>query len=129
MSIGKIVYGIVIMLLKVGIIVEWAHVFVPMGQRNAFYWTCHAFIWLNVLFYGTYTILEIFQCTPREYIWNKLLPRGSCIDDSAINVTVGVINVISDIAILILPQKVIWNLQISTRKRICISLIFAVGIL
>ncbi|KAH8648724.1 hypothetical protein BGZ60DRAFT_570018 [Tricladium varicosporioides] len=105
--IGSILYGLVIMLLKVSILLDWLRIFVP----------------------GVGTIVEIFQCNPREKIWNPLFEGGNCpIHMPAHMLASGIINLISDIIILALPQKVIWKLHISRRNKIGVSLLFTIGI-
>lgn len=46
-----------------------------------------------------------------------------------IYVVESVINAVSDVSILILPQFVIWNLQISMKRKIGISGMFLPGVL
>jgi hypothetical protein len=117
------------MLLKAAILLDLIRIFSPKGQRGAFFWTCHICIWLNVIFYTTCTFLEIFACQPREKLWNKLLPGGKCINSNALTLASGIINLPSDLVIFILPQRIIWNLHLSRRKRFGISTIFAVALL
>ena len=127
---GSIFYGLTIMLLKAAILLDWVRIFVVRHQRNVMFWICHGLIWSNVLFYGIGTIVEIFQCTPREKIWNPLFEGGSCpIHMPAHMLASGIINLVSDITILVLPQKIIWKLRISTNKKVGVSLLFAIGIL
>lgn len=126
----SIFYGLIIMLLKVSILLNWLRIFAPMHQRNAVFWVAHVLIWSNVLFYGIGTIVEIFQCTPREKIWNPVYRGGSCPIDMAKHMVASlVINWVSDVAILILPQKVIWKLQVSRGQKVGLSLLFAIGLL
>lgn len=124
-----ILYGNIIMLLKAGILLEWTHLFVPLGNRNTFWWICHVTLWANVMFYVACTIVENFSCSPREKIWNKMLTEGHCINNQAVIVSSGIINLGSDFLILALPQQIIWGLKISTRKRVGVCLIFATGVL
>ncbi|PVI01614.1 hypothetical protein DM02DRAFT_671164 [Periconia macrospinosa] len=125
---GAAVHGIVVMLLKAAILLELIRIFSARGQRGLFFWTCHTLIWLNVAFYTTCTFVEIFACSPREKLWNKLIPGGRCIDSNILTLASSIINVPSDIIILILPQRMIWRLQVSSRKKLGISMIFAVAI-
>ncbi|PVH98374.1 hypothetical protein DM02DRAFT_468466, partial [Periconia macrospinosa] len=122
-----IIYGNIIMFLKAGILFEWIHLFVPRGVRNKFWYTCHITIVANVMFYVTCTIVENFSCTPREKIWNKLVP-GHCINNPALIVSSGILNLLSDVLIFVLPQKMIWGLKISRRKRVGVVIIFATGV-
>ncbi|KAF2111376.1 hypothetical protein BDV96DRAFT_690295 [Lophiotrema nucula] len=112
---GTIIYGNVIMLLKVGILIEWIHIFVPRGLRNEFFWICHITIWTNVMFYVACTVVEIFGCTPREKIWKKLLPGGRCVNNYAVILASSVINFISGIIVLALPQRIIWMCSVGTQ--------------
>ncbi|KAF2877772.1 hypothetical protein BDV95DRAFT_588804 [Massariosphaeria phaeospora] len=126
--IGSVFYGLIIMLLKAAILLDWIRIFVPHGQRNAMFWISHAMIWSNVLFYGVGTLVELFQCTPREKIWNPLV-EGSCpINMKSHNIASGVINLVSDLIIIGLPQQMIWKMQISRPTKIGISLLFAIGV-
>ncbi|KAI4947914.1 hypothetical protein J4E86_008431 [Alternaria arbusti] len=125
---GSIFYGLVIMLLKVAILLDWLKIFVPRGQRNAVFWISHVMIWANILFYGVGTLVEIFQCSPRTKIWNPLV-EGKCpIDMRSHNMAAGIVNLISDLVILGLPQRVIWQLHMSRASKIGISLLFGIGI-
>lgn len=118
------------MLLKAAILLDWVHTFIVCGERNAMFWISHGLIWSNILFYGVGTIAEIFQCTPREKIWNKLYEGGSCpVNMNAHMLASGTINLVSDLIIIALPQQIIWKLHISMRARAGVSLLFTIGIL
>ncbi|KAI0165411.1 hypothetical protein GGR52DRAFT_107168 [Hypoxylon sp. FL1284] len=126
--IGSVFYGLIIMCLKVGILLDWVLIFCPVGTRNAMFWISHIIIWANIAFYGIGTLVELFQCTPREKIWNPLYEGGSCpIDMHAHNFASGIFNIISDLVILAVPQSIIWKLQMTTPKRIGVSLLFMIG--
>jgi hypothetical protein len=118
------------MLLKVAILLSWLRLFVPMKQRNAMFWTLQVLIWAIIIFYIVCTFCEIFRCTPREKIWNPAFVGGYC----AINLQdhakgSGFINLVSDVIILLFPQKMIWSLHVTSRQKIGMSLLFLVGFL
>jgi hypothetical protein len=127
-SAGSTVYGIVIMLLKAGILLHWTHIFVPTGFRNAFWWTCHITLWINVLFYTICTFIEIFGCSPRQKLWKPWV-QGKCLDMPKVIIASAFVNFFSDIVILLLPQMVIWKLHMSSAKKAGTAALFAVGIL
>lgn len=119
-----------IMFVKLAILKDWLRIFVPAGQRNAMYWSIHILIWSNIIYYVSGTFLEIFRCWPLEKIWNPLYQGGHCpIDIAANNFASTLINLASDLAIFLLPQWVIWRLHTSLRKRMGVSVLFAIGIL
>ncbi|KAI0005770.1 hypothetical protein F4779DRAFT_597431 [Xylariaceae sp. FL0662B] len=126
--VGSVVYGICIMFVKAAILLEWTRIFVPMGARNAFHRTCLALILVNTFFYVAYIFAQNLYCIPRQRIWDVTI-QGNCIDKTALIISSSTINFISDIIILILPQRVIWTLQMSRLKKIGISFLFTIGLL
>ena len=84
---------------------------------------------MNFVFYLISSLLEIFSCTPIRKAWDPLVVGGHCLNVYTINVAAAAINTTSDLIILLLPQHVIWRLQMSLERRIGISAIFFTGIL
>ncbi|RYP29951.1 hypothetical protein DL767_006484 [Monosporascus sp. MG133] len=124
------VYIFAIVPIKVAILLEWLRIFVPRGTRNLVFWTSHILIWTNVIFYLSIVVALNVACTPYEYNWNILL-QGSCerVDTKDTNLSASVFNFLSDVLILLIPQRTIWKLQMTTNRKIGISIIFAIGLL
>jgi hypothetical protein len=114
--------------LKSAILLEWIRLFVPGKTRNAFFWTCHAITILNALYYTANIIVENVSCTPKAYWWDKSL-TGHCLNGTVLALTSATVNLAFDITILILPQRVIWTLNMSTSRRLGVSVVFAIGLL
>lgn len=114
------------MFLERAILLQWAGIFIPTG-RNTFWWTCHVTLWVNVLFYFICTFIEIFGCSPREKLWRSWV-EGHGIDVIRPNIAFSFINFASDVVILILPQTVIWRLQISRTRKVGTATLFTLGI-
>ncbi|KAI8624805.1 hypothetical protein F5Y19DRAFT_303393 [Xylariaceae sp. FL1651] len=123
-KLGSVYFGINIAFLKIAILLDWVRTFVPTGQRNALFWMLHALIWSNAIFYFIGTFIEAFQCPPEDVG----TPRCN-IDVAKYNLASGIINVISDLTILIAPHWVIWKLNMSKVRKIGVSLLFLIGIL
>ena len=125
--IAKAQYIINIIICKLSILFQFLRIFVPTRRGNeSMFWVTTALIVTNILFYIIEFFLDIFQCSPRNRGWNREIP-GKCIGEYNIIYTAG-FNVISDTIILILPLSRIWRLQMSTRKKIGVSLIFSTGL-
>ena len=92
------------------------------------YWTSHALIWTNLIYYILSVFLGLFDCTPINEIWYPLITNGHCMLQLVLNVAAGLINALSDITILILPQINIGKLQITLRNKIQISAIFLIDL-
>ncbi|KAF2826717.1 hypothetical protein CC86DRAFT_237099, partial [Ophiobolus disseminans] len=127
MTVGVTFYGNVIMCLKIGILLEWSKTFVPRGHRNTFWWTCHVFLGINVVFYTICTFVETFGCRPRAKLWDFTL-SGTCLDMPKVNIASAVVNFLSDLVILVLPQRIIWSLHMSTSKKAAVAALFALGV-
>ncbi|PVI04304.1 hypothetical protein DM02DRAFT_586241 [Periconia macrospinosa] len=126
-SAASATYGVVIMLIKAGILLHWARVFVPAGIHNKFWWTCHIILWINAVFYTITVIIEIFGCTPRHKIWTPWVP-GKCLDMAEVILASSFVNFFSDLIILLVPQMVVWKLQLPLRKKLGIAGLFAMGL-
>ncbi|KAM0803469.1 hypothetical protein BDR22DRAFT_970763 [Usnea florida] len=126
--ISSAMYGICIFFVKLSILLQYLQIFVPLKSRNALYWTSHALIWTNFVFYLISVCLVLFGCKPIAKAWNPLITNGHCIDTLATDTAAGAINSLSDIVILVLPQVSIWRLQMALRRKIQISALFFIGL-
>lgn len=116
------------MTIKAAILLEWLRIF-PGQTRNAFYWITVTLLSLNFIFYVVRLIGHNLTCIPHEKIWNRIQVPGKCVDTRPLDVVSAVFYFVIDIAILILPQKVIWNLNMTFQKRLGVSAVFAVGLM
>lgn len=129
---ARILYCTDMFLIKLAILLQLLRVFVPLSRRNAMFWTCHALIWLNFFYYAAYVLLAIFYCNPIKKGWSqRVYPpiKGSCLNLRKAYIAGAALNTASDISIVILPQFVIWRLQLSLKRQIGLCLIFLVGLL
>jgi hypothetical protein len=103
--------------------------FVPPGTRNFTFWMSHVLIWLNVVFYVTCTFLLIFACKPESKQYDPTVIDGHCLDTAAILISTAVLNTLSDALMLVLPQLVIWELNMPMKRKIGLSAAFIVALL
>lgn len=94
------------------------------------FWAIRILLVTNVICYIITAFLEAFRCTSQRKIWDVLYEGGYCpVDLTVLNLVTAVINVISDVTILALPQWVIWRLNMTRATKAGVSLLFLVGIL
>ncbi|KXJ87362.1 hypothetical protein Micbo1qcDRAFT_152118 [Microdochium bolleyi] len=120
---------VVFLLIKPSILIEWCRIFCA-SKRNYFYWTSVVLITVNILWYIAVILLANLECFPREKIWDKTILEGRCLDPIQVKliwVYNAAVNLALDIVILVLPQKVIWNLKLNRKKKVGLSMIFAFG--
>ena len=85
---------------------------------------------LSVLYTLPFTILASVNCVPLKAAWDFALlmsPLSKCIDAPLMFIVHGALNSFTDILILAIPLPIIFGLQMSTRRKIMVSLIMAVG--
>ncbi|KAI1186347.1 hypothetical protein F5B17DRAFT_366622 [Nemania serpens] len=123
-KLGSVTFGLNIAFLKIAILLDWLRTFVPTGTRNTLFWILVGLIVSNAVFYFIGTFIEAFQCPPED-VNNSECP----IDVVKYNVASGIINVVSDLTILIAPHWVIWNLNLSKARKMGVSLLFLIGFL
>ncbi|KAK7937185.1 uncharacterized protein PG986_014053 [Apiospora aurea] len=80
-----VIWGILILLLKITILAQYLRVFVPHGTRNFTFWAAQVLLYTNGVYYVAFTFIQIFSCSPRETWWDKTIVEGHCIDIFAIN--------------------------------------------
>jgi hypothetical protein len=129
LNIQQTVYMPAILFTKLAILLQLMDIFVPpLVPRNTRWYSLAILVAANTVFFVTLGFLEIFQCVPRAKIWNPRLP-GRCIDINKTFVATGVINVIDDFIILVFPLVWTWKLQLRTKQKIGVCMIFATGFL
>ncbi|KAL8806544.1 MAG: hypothetical protein Q9223_004598 [Gallowayella weberi] len=123
------VYSPAEFLIRLSILLQYLRVFVPNKRNNrVMFYAIHLLIWCNLIFYLSKFIGLLAICVPRRKLWQPWT-EGHCGNPNTWFVASGIFNVISDFAIFVLPLRCIWKLQIPTKKKIMIALVFATGFL
>ncbi|KAI1328456.1 hypothetical protein F5Y16DRAFT_398387 [Xylariaceae sp. FL0255] len=117
-----------ICIVKSSILIEWHRLFAPTRAPTLFRISCLGLLAINLLSYIAIFITLNLNCRPFAKIWDKSL-KGTCIDLRTIHLAAAIVDLVLDLAILILPQRIIWKLQMSRPKRLGISTVFTIGIL
>lgn len=81
------------------------------------------------IYYIISAFVTTFACSPREASWNPLITDPKCLNNNAAVLFTCLFNIVSDIIILMLPARAVWKLNIPTKKKIKIVLLFAIGLL
>lgn len=67
-----------------------------------------------------------FQCTPSARFWDPGL-RGHCVNRTVLIVLASMFPMLTDFAIYVMPMPVIWGLQMTVRRKLQLTLVFALG--
>ncbi|GME48407.1 60s ribosomal protein l36 [Neofusicoccum parvum] len=121
-------YSAVLPLIKTAILLDWCRIFVPSDRKkNFFWWGCMIVIAFQCIWGLLCIILLNMQCRPHEAIWKFYLP-SKCYDLPKVMLTSASCQVITDIVMVFLPQKMIWGLHLNWQKKLGVSIIFGVGV-
>lgn len=127
------IYALIIIPLKVSLILQIRRIFMPhnhsLHARPLVLWVIDSFLALNVIFYLALFLFQFLACRPLAHAWNPLIP-GTCVPDKLIvHIISASINTASDLIIVILPQPVIWRLELSKKRKWGLSAVFLLGAL
>ena len=127
LNIMYIIYGPSTLCAKLSVLFQIKRIFTTT-RNGAVYWVIQVSIAANVIFYLGLFLSFIFQCWPREAIWNPLV-KGVCTNPVETDFAAGILNMISDVEALILPGWAIWHLKMPVQRKVGIYAVFAVGML
>ncbi|KAL9599258.1 MAG: hypothetical protein Q9219_003960 [cf. Caloplaca sp. 3 TL-2023] len=112
---------------KTAILLLFHRIFVPTGSRRTrIWWAIWIVFWWNLL-YALALILSVsLQCVGKD----ALVAAGKeCVDEFAVVMCASVINITTDVALLIIPMFAVWGLHLPSRKKWKLSAVFGVGFL
>ncbi|KFG84787.1 hypothetical protein MANI_027211 [Metarhizium anisopliae] len=119
-----------IITINTAILVEWICIFLPDGgnQRPLFFWTCHFIIWANIVYFTVAVILANLSCVPHEYLWNRTIMGGYCrVNTAHLAIATACLAFAIDTIVLFIPQRIIWTLNTSQRRKLGVSIVFTLG--
>ncbi|KAI1365260.1 hypothetical protein F5Y08DRAFT_338818 [Xylaria arbuscula] len=83
-------------------------------------------IGLSVVWFIVALIVGFLTCIPLDKFWNPIKP-GKCLNFNLFYLIIGVFETVIDIAILILPVRAIFNIQLPLKTKLVVSSIFLLG--
>ena len=123
----QIIYVVALLLTKTAILLQLMEIFVPIS-RTSRWWILVGMIIVNAVYLTINFFLEIFVCVPRERIWNPSI-QGHCISIGELFIATAAVNLGEDVLILALPISWILRLQVNSRRKMGICVVYATGIL
>lgn len=114
------VYPPSVALPKLSILCLYLRIFTERRYRYAVY----AIASILVLNWLSAWILFFCACRPLKYMWDKAVPGGHCIDNMKVFVWYSLPNIVTDVAMLVLPLPVLWKLHVSAHQKIGLTITF-----
>ncbi|KAL4911335.1 hypothetical protein BDW74DRAFT_172797 [Aspergillus multicolor] len=120
---NSILYNTSVSLCKMSILLFYIRIFSTSRPLRLAVYIVSAFIGA----YWTAVICgSIFMTDPIEAQWKMWIPHRR-INTFRFYLTMGSANTVLDLVVLIIPQPLVWGLQMSRRQRVSVSLVFALG--
>ena len=112
---------------KASILLFYQRLFVPFGVRwTPIWWSIWFVFWWNLLYAVALVLAVAFECVGK----GAMVAEGKqCLNEYAVLIGASVINVTTDIMILVIPIAAICGLHMPAVKKWRLSAIFAVGTL
>ncbi|KAF4341573.1 60s ribosomal l36 [Fusarium beomiforme] len=107
-----------------------------IGAYGAYWGTAYAaysLIWTPGYYVHTWDLkngdlVKPLYCRPHNAIWEFYVP-SKCYSLPKVMLTSASVQLASDVAMVLLPQRIIWNLNMKWQRKVGIAIIFGVGIL
>ncbi|KAA8647714.1 uncharacterized protein ATNIH1004_006411 [Aspergillus tanneri] len=118
----QLVYATAILFIKTSILAYYKRIFSVRPFRITVYIVGAMTLswWIAVVF------ISIFSCKPIHGFWDKSIqPR--CVSSKKFYIGNAVPNIMTDVLILAMPIRMVWNLQASRSQKISLSFIFLLG--
>lgn len=79
------------------------------------------------MMYFIMVLIETFcLCRPVQYNWDKTID-GECVGENTAYLIAGIVNLVIDAFIVILPMPQVFRLQMNMIKRVSIAAMFGLG--
>ncbi|KAH6665001.1 hypothetical protein B0J14DRAFT_607146 [Halenospora varia] len=122
--IAENIYVVALSVTKLSILCFYMRIFQHQTLFRAGVWAAIALIVLSTTIIS---ILTIFQCRPITYFWNRDIKGGICLDVNALAYANSAMSMVQDVIIVFLPIPVVWKMNLDSRKKIGIGIMFALG--
>ncbi len=120
---NSMIYMILLVVGKMSILLVYLRIFPDKQFRYAVY-GLNAFL----AFHGIlYFLLTALQCLPVDSIWDRYITDRRCINANAIIYSSAILSIFEDVAILLLPIRQVWRLNIHRRRRLTLLALFSIG--
>ncbi|KAF2708539.1 hypothetical protein K504DRAFT_534161 [Pleomassaria siparia CBS 279.74] len=115
-------YKIVVCLNKTSVIILYKRIFIS----KHFPWLCYSALAIVISSSIAATFSTIFQCVPLERSWNKAID-GTCIDSSKFWLANAALNISTDVVVLALPIREIFELHLELQEKLMLCGVFLLG--
>ena len=111
--------------IKISILLFYTRIF----SVRKFIITAYAVMAIVVLWWASVVLEEFLLCRPLAFNWDRAIKGGVCGDMMGAYIAAGVINLCTDLMVLILPVPTILGLMLPVRTKIALTCTLCLGFL
>lgn len=112
-------------LVKLSVLLFYVRVFRTVQAYRVAFWIVGLIV---VAWCVAQSFVALLACIPIQSAWDSSIP-GRCVSMEAASVGSSVTDILTDFILLVLPVPMVWNLQISFRRKIGVVGVFIAGYL
>lgn len=87
--------------------------------------------WITIVIIAAWTVATILAacliCRPIQSNWDQTIENATCGDQVLSFTVTGVINLVTDVAVLVIPMPSLYKLQLATYKKWMLITVFGLG--
>lgn len=122
--VAQIFYVAALALTKVSLVCMYLRIF---WAHPPFKLACYGALAFIIIPSTAILATTIVSCDPVPFFWDRDLSAGQCLDVTALAYANSAFAAAQDALLIALPIAMLWQLNMSTRKKIHIGVMFAVG--
>lgn len=122
--VAAIVYVPALAFAKVSLIVLYHRI---MNRTTLYKWALYILSGIVCGYSIALVLALIFACNPIAKSWDVSITGGSCIDRNGVYIATAVTNIITDLALILLPVPVVITLQMPRIQKVGLLMLFTIG--
>lgn len=98
-----------------------------MNKQSVYNWVLHVISAIVCGYSFAIVFALVFGCNPIEKSWDMSITSGKCVDRNGLYIATAVTNIVTDLALILLPIPLVVGLQMPKIQKIYLLLIFLIG--
>ncbi|KAK2017316.1 hypothetical protein LZ32DRAFT_665186 [Colletotrichum eremochloae] len=123
--VNRVFYNSYLWLQKLVLLDVYRRLMFTIRQETIVMWT------YGIIFFGTYAACQVTtfsECDPFHLYWQVIPDPGSCAKAQLQLVVVGVLNIVTDFMLLLLPLPLVFSLKTPWQRKLQLYALFTLGI-
>ena len=102
--------------------------YIQIFPTRSFRIACYAALGVDIIFGVSAVIADCLICQPITFRWAPTMVDGFCGDQKSLDMFIAILNLLQDVAVVVLPMPILWGLQMARSRKVELSCIFGLGI-